>query len=476
MEERVKVMKLSWLAVTLVMSASMGASTADAQSAAPAKAQTAAPAKAQVPPPPKGNMLDGIAAVVNDEVVLRSDVEEQLYLFLMRNQTQPDSATADTLRMQILDQLIEEKLIVAEAKKQGVTVSDVEVNKQVDKAVADAKERLGGEAGFREQLQKENTTEDKLREKYRADIRRQMLAQRLVQKQITTKPPTQVEAEAYFKAHKDKFPKFPAEVRVSVIQIPVEPDSAATVKAKSRAVAARKRIVAGEKFAKVAADVSEDNSSSRSGGDLGFVPKGTMDPEFEKAMFSLKLNTLSDPIKTKYGWHIVEILERDTLKTHTGRDSLDREGHPIPEAHARHILIRVTLTEDDIARARTKAESIRDQAVRGTDFAVLVKRYSEYPEAKDPTGDIGYLSLGTLQPAIRAGLDSLAVGEVSEPLVNPAGFNIFKVTDRKPEREYTLEEVKEQLPEAVAQMQFRDKYDEWVKGLRAKAHIEIRKS
>ena len=61
-------------------------------------------------------------------------------------------------------------------------------------------------------------------------------------------------------------------------------------------------------------------------------------------------------------------------------------------------------------------------------------------------------------------------------LVNRAGFNIFKLIDRKPEREYTLEEIKEELPEAVAQMQFRDQYDTWVKGLRSKAHIEIRKS
>jgi len=468
----VKVTKLSWMALVLWLALVlvMGASTAWAQKPAAQK-----PA-AQKPPAAKGDMLDGIAAVVNDEVILKSDVEEQLYLFLIRNQAQPDSVMADTLRKQILDQLIEEKLIVAEAKKQGLTVTDAEINKQVDKAVADAKERLGGEDAFREQLVKENTTEDKLREKYRTDIRRQMLAQRLVQKQITPKAPTQVEAEAYFKAHKDKFPKVPAEVRVSVIQIPVQPESVATAKAKAKAVAARKRVAGGEKFAKVAAEVSEDNSSSRSGGDLGFVPKGTMDPEFEKALFSLKLNTLSDPVHTKYGWHIIEVLERDTLKTHTGRDSLDRNKKPILEAHARHILIRTTLTEDDVARAKTQAENVRAQAAAGADFATLVHKYSEYPEAKDPTGDIGFLSLGTLQPAIRTGLDSLKVGQVSEPLVNPAGFNIFKVTDRKPEREYTLEEIKDQLPEAVAQMQFRDKYDEWVKGLRAKAHIEIRKS
>ena len=82
--------------------------------------------------------LDRIAAVVNDEVVLQSDVDEQVYLFLQRNNAQPDSALVDTLRRQVLDQMISEKLIVAEAKRQGLTVSPTEVERQVDQAIAEA--------------------------------------------------------------------------------------------------------------------------------------------------------------------------------------------------------------------------------------------------------------------------------------------------------------------------------------------------
>ena len=110
-----------------------------------------------------------------------------------------------------------------------------------------------------------------------------------------------------------------------------------------------------------------------------------------------------------------------------------------------------------------------------TIVADLVKRYSKYQGPAAPDGDLGYVSLGTLQPQIRAGLDSVKVGGVSEVLVNSAGFNIFKVGDRKPEREYKLEEIKQELPYAVAEMKQREKYDEWIKTLRGKAHIEIRK-
>ena len=440
----------TWLALVLAMSAATGE----------ARAQR----------------LDGIAAVVNDEVVLQSEVEEQLYLFLLRNQARPDSAETDTLRREILDQLIDEKLIVAEAKRQGVTAPDAEVNQQVEQAMREAKERLGSAEAFAEQLKRENLTEDKLREKYRNEVRRQMLAQRLVQKQVAHKQVSQAEAEAYFKAHPEKFPKMPGQVRVSLIQIPVMPDSVTEAKARAAAVAARARISKGEKFAKVAAEVSDDPASARAGGDLGFLTKGNADPAFERALFSQKPGQLGQPVRGAFGWHIIEVIERDTLKNRAGRDSTDEDGNPAIEIHARHILIRAEVSDADVARARALANRVCAEAKKGTDFTTLVRRYSKYqgPQAED--GDLGFLSTTTFTPMFRAALDTLEVGDVSGVLENRAGFNIFKLTDRKPERAYRLEEIRDELVGGVAQIQFHEKYEQWVKGLRAKAHIEIRSS
>ena len=113
-------------------------------------------------------------------------------------------------------------------------------------------------------------------------------------------------------------------------------------------------------------------------------------------------------------------------------------------------------------------------AAKGADYAALVKRYSMYQGNAGPDGDVGFLSVTQLQPNIRGGLEPLQVGEVSEVLPNPQGFNIFKVTDRKPERAYEVAEIREELPEAVAQAQFRLKYEAWLKTLRSKAQIEYR--
>ena len=467
------------LAVSLLVIAT----TAWNSLAAPAKPSAALKPAASAPKPsaaapavssPGDDRLDAIAAMVNEEAILASDVEEQLYLYLQRAQLRPDSAQVDTLRRQVLDQLIDEKLLLAEAKRQAVVVPDAEINKQIDQAVSDVKQRLGSEAAFLQQLQSENLTEARLRDKYRTEVQRNMVAQRLVQKNFPRKPVPQAEAEAYFSSHKDKFPRVPGEMRLSVIQIPPSADSVSLQKGQAKAEALRKRILAGEKFAKVAAEASEDPSSAKSGGDLGFFMPGQMEPAIENASFTLPLHVVSRPIQSAYGWHLVEPLERDSVKTMAGPDSLDAKGKPVLEAHARHILIKVTPTEADIARTRALAERVRTEAAKGGNFGALVRRYSKYDGPIGPEGDVGFVSLGSLQPAIRAGLDSLEIGQVSEVLTNQAGFNIFKLTDRRPEREYTVDEIKAELPDAVAQVQFREKYDAWLKGLRAKAQIEYR--
>jgi peptidyl-prolyl cis-trans isomerase SurA len=348
------------------------------------------------------------------------------------------------------------------------------VNREVEKAIQDAKDRIGP-AGFLEQLAKENLTEERLRAKYREEARRQQLAQRMVQKALPRKPVPQAEAEAYFKTDASKFPLAPGQIRLAVIQIPVTPDSATETVGRQRTLGIRKRIVdGGEKFAKVAAEVSDDPGSAKAGGDLGFFSRGAMEPALEQAAFSLKLDEVSEPVRSPFGWHLVQVLERDTIKTVAGTDSLDADGGVIPEAHARHILIRIETTDADTERARALAGRVRTEAAKGVDFGTLVRRYSKYPGTATPDGDLGFIPLGPLPPPIRAGLDTLEVGQISEVLENQGGFNIFKVGDRKPERPYTLDEIKEQLPEAVGQIKFKERYDEWLKGLRARAVIEIR--
>jgi parvulin-like peptidyl-prolyl isomerase len=245
-------------------------------------------------------------------------------------------------------------------------------------------------------------------------------------------------------------------------------------KAKAKIETIRRRIVAGEKFAKVASEVSDDETSARAGGDLGYFTRGSMEPEFEDAAFSQTVGQLGKPVRSSYGWHLIEVIDRDTMKTITRRDSVGPDGKPVLEVHARHILVKVDLTDADAQRAQKTAQFVKSEIDKGKDFGTLAQKYSQYKGPHSADGDVGFVSLGTLAPNIRAGLDTLKVGQLSDILPNRTGFNIFKVTDRHPERAYTYEEIKEELPDAVSQILFKDKYDAYVKTLRSKAQIQIR--
>jgi len=134
----------------------------------------------------------------------------------------------------------------------------------------------------------------------------------------------------------------------------------------------------------------------------------------------------------------------------------------------------VAPTDADVEHTRVLAEHVRDEARKGTNFTTLVHRYSKYSGPADADGDVGFVALTNLQPQIRSGLDSLEVGQISDVLLNQTGFNVFKVLDKHAERDYTLEEVRSELPNAVSEIQRREKMDAWMKSLRAKAQIEYR--
>lgn len=445
-----------------------------ARPAATPPARPAAPAQTSAPAAAEGDALDAIAAMVNDEAILASDVEEQVYMFVQRSGAQPSRQEVDSLRRRVLDAMIDDRLVQAEAKRQGVVATEAEISRQLDAAIADQKERLGGDGPFNEALKREGLTEAQLRDRFRGDLTKQIAMEKFRQKMFPRKTVTPAEAEAYFNAHKDKFPRVPGEVRLSVIQIPPQPESTAVAAGFAKAVAVRKRLVGGERFAKVAAEESEDPGSKDAGGDLGFFGRGRLEPSVENAAFALKNNEISQPIRSPYGWHILQTLERDTLKTVARRDSIGEDGKPVVEVHARHILIRVTPTKADADRAHDLAMRVREEAAKGTNFGILVRRYSKYEGPTGEDGDVNFMPLTSLPPNIRVGVDSLEIGQVSEVLPNQAGFNIFKVTDRKPERDYTVDEIRDDLPEAVAQAQSAEKYEAFVKTLRAKAQIEYR--
>ena len=404
-----------------------------------------------------GQVVDRIAAVVNDDIILVSEVEEKLFLLDAQGQLKGrDSTQVTAMRKEILDRLIEERLVVQRAKSQSITAEATDLQKRVDDAMDKVRSQFPSPEAFRQALAQEGITETMLRERYQNDIEQEVLGQRIVSKEVRSKVEVSSDdVEKYYKENKDQLPRKPAEVELAhFLARPV--DASMEAVAKDKIEKARARIVGGEKFEDVAAQMSDDPSRGR-GGLLGWFQKGDLDPAFEAAAESLKVGELSAPVRSAFGYHLIEVLERDGARF-----------------KVRHILALVEPKPDQIQAAHDRAEAARARIAGGEPFETVVKAASEDPETKNQGGNLGWISPQLLLPEVAGLIDSLKVGELSRVVRSVKGFHVFKVLNRRTGDDYTYDEIKERLRVYLEQQQLEKAYDTWMKGIRDSAYVEIK--
>lgn len=405
-----------------------------------------------------------IAAIVNKEVILESDVDEQLRSAAATLHVDPDdSATVAKLRKEVLQQLVDEQVILAEAKRRGITISKPELDEAVKEAIQNVRQRLGSEQNFQRALADEKTTEVELRRKYEPDVRKQLLVMRLVGREVQSKTTvTDAEVKTFFQSHRDSLGKKPEQLRLSAIVVGFEADSAQIKRLRQRADSLRSVISKGKSFEEVAKAFSDDPSGQK-GGDLGTFGRGDMVREFEDVAFSLKPKELSQPVRSRYGWHLIQVIE------HFPKTDSTQE-----QVHARHILLQARTTPADEERARKRALAVRDSLLRGANFAAMAKRYSMDTATKDSGGYLGEVPVNNLPPSFKEPLTGLRDGEVSVPLKGEAGYYVFRLSGRVPERDYRFEEVRDELKKLVLNQKLRDAYDRWLDRIRKNVNIEIK--
>jgi len=404
-----------------------------------------------------GQVVDRIAAVVNDDIILVSEVEEKLFLLDAQGQLKGrDSTQVSEMRKEILDRLIEEKLVVQRAKSQSITADATDLQKRVDDAMDKVRSQFPTTDAFRQALNQEGITETMLRERYQNDIENEVLGQRIVSKEVRSKVEVSSDdVEKYYKENKDQLPRKSSEVELAhFLARPV--DVTVEAAAKDKIDKARARIVGGEKFEDVASQVSDDPSRGR-GGLLGWFQKGDLDPAFEAAADSLKIGELSGPVRSSFGYHLIEVLERDGERF-----------------KVRHILALVEPKPDQIQAAHDRAAAARARILNGEPFEQVVKEGSEDPETKGQGGNLGWISPQMLLPEVAGLIDSLKVGELSPVVRSAKGFHVFKVLNRRAGDEYTYDEIKDRLRTYLEQQQLEKAYDTWMKGIRDSAYVEIK--
>lgn len=403
-------------------------------------------------------LIDRIVAKVDNMVILQSEIDEELQLFLIQSGAKqlPDEKKIAELRNEILKQLIENKVLLIQAKKDSIEVEKKEIDDELDNSIKALQARFPSLEAFQKELEREKTTIEELKAKYREDIRDKLLVQKLLDRNIRPKVSiTTKDVEEFYKNYKDSLPSEPEKVRLSHILITVKP-SHENIARQARLVSSiLKKLKSGQKFETLAQKYSDDTESAKSGGDLGFIKRGQTVPQFEEIAFALKSGETSSIVESPYGFHIIRCIEN--LK-----DSV----------HVKHILIGVIPSQQDEDKAKNIITALLTRIKNGEDFKKIASNYSDDIERKESGGDLGLLSIDQLPPAFKDAVALLKVQEVSEPIRTDYGYHVLKLTERIPGKEYTYEEVKDRLTDMVRQRKMRVKLDEWLIDLKKKVYIE----
>jgi len=359
-------------------------------------------------------LLDGVVAVVGDKVVLKSDVDGQL----LQARKASNAPLPDSAACVVIDQILTQKLLLSLAERDSLKVTSEEVEGQLERRVRYFINMVGSEDKLVEFYGK---TVLQIKDEFRPSIREQLLAQKEQEKITGGVLVSPAEVKSYFEhLPKDSLPTFPAEFEVGVlVRKPLVTD-AAKAYALEKLQGIRERIVKGEKFSTLALLYSEDPGSAAKGGELGFFGRGDMVGEFEATAFKLKPGEVSAIIKTKFGYHVLQLVER--------------RGERI---NVRHILIKPPVGKNELANASMKLDSIRQDIMNGKyTFEDAVKKFSQDEDTRGNGGMMQNARTGDnrftaeqMDPQVYFQIDKLKEGELTEsvPYAEPDGSAAFKM-------------------------------------------------
>ena len=400
-------------------------------------------------------MLDRIVAVVDKEIITESDLEQQLNLVAMQNRLDPQQPG---LRKQVLESMVADRLVLAQAILDSVTVTDDDVSRVLDQQFQNFIRQAGSEQRLEQAYGKPVAL---LKREYRPIVRKQLLIQRVRQQRESTIHVSRREVEEFFEAYKDSLPKVPEEMELSQIFVVPKPDSTFEKQARDKLNAIRDSILAGGDFADFAKRYSQDGSAAR-GGDLGWAKRGLVFvPEFEAAVFALKEGEISPVIKTQYGYHIIQLLER--------------RGESV---HARHILLRVQVGAASDSAAVDFLRGLRERALHGESFAELARKYSEDENTKSVGGDLGRVAVDQLEPDFATVVKDLKEGDISEPhritLGQTYGYQIVLVRKRVPAHDVNLTQDYHRVEQMALFLKRQREYTKWLDELKKSIYVDIR--
>lgn len=403
-----------------------------------------------------GELLDGIAALVNDGVVLKSELQTELDRIVARLQKQGTQLPPPpVLQRQVLDRLIMEQLQLQRAEKIGIQISDETLNQ----ALASIAQRNNVPlAELPALLAREGIDYAAYRRDLRQQVTIEQLRQRDVLQRINVSPK---EVDAYLARQEGKA-TLNQEFLISHILIatPANASPEQLAAAERQASELYQRIQAGEDFAKLAVAYSAGQQALE-GGSLGWRKGNDLPTLFAEVAPGLAKGQVAEPVRNASGFHLIKL---DDLR---GSDAVMEN-----QTRARHILLTTTEVVDDSA-AEAQLRSIRDRILKGEDFAAVAKAVSEDPQSALEGGDLGWTGPGNFAPAFEAQMNRLKPGEISAPFRTQFGWHIVQVLERRV-YDATADRRRQEAILALRNSKLGDEVDIWNRRLRDEAFVEYR--
>jgi peptidyl-prolyl cis-trans isomerase SurA len=404
----------------------------------------------------KHQQLNRIVAIVNDDIILSSQLEETTTDIVSQLQEKgtpiPEQAV---LVKQVLERLVMETLQLDLARTNGITVDDDTLNEEARRLAAKSGLTL---TEFREVLETQGYGYANFREKLRKELVIQQLRRQMVGSRITVNEQEIDNMLATLKATGQGDVEY--HLAHILIATPEGADAEETKAAEQHAEDILTRLRNGASFTDLAIAES-DAQTALEGGDIGWRSLGQMPSLFVEPLKSMQVGDISDLIRSPGGYHIIKLLEKR-----------GDERHIVEQTKARHILLKPDEVNSD-QEVQTRIEQLRIRLENGEDFETLARANSQDPLSAARGGDLGWLSQGDTVPEFEEQMNRLQPGQLSKPFKTQFGWHLLQVTDRR-----SHDSTEEYERNRVRQLIRSRKYDEelllWLRRLRDEAYVDYR--
>ncbi len=410
-------------------------------------------------------VIDEVVAVVGANYVLQSDIEAQYIQFRMQGGITDARAT----RCQILEDLLFQKLMLNQAELDSVEVTDDQIEQTMDARFRYYIQQFGSQEKL-EQFYKKSLIQ--IRDEFRVLVKEQLMVDEVQQGIVKDLKVTPSEVRAFFNSlPADSIPMLDTEYEI--LQIVKEPaiSKEELDATRDRLKSLRDRIIKGESFSTLAVLYSEDPGSSKKGGEIGLTGRGQLYPEYEAAAFGLKKGEVSDIIKSKAGYHIIQLIERRGEQINT-----------------RHILLMPKISDSDIQNASKLLDSIagmvREKKMTFEDAAI---KYSDDPGKingayliNEATGNNRFLS-NQLDPKIFYSIEKLEPGDITRPIAmindeSKQTLNLYMLKSRSQPHKANLKDDYSTIQEWALNKKRGDTINKWITDKISKTYFRINES